>query len=167
MLNPKQRRFAAEYLKDQNATQAAIRSGYSKKTAKQIGSRLLTNVDIKAEIERKLNKYEVTAERVIAELGRIAFSDLGALYNQDGSLKPVHEWPEDARRAVAGVEAEEIFEWDDDAKKRVNVGDLRKVKLWAKPQALEILARHFKLLTDKVEHSGTLTLEQLLGESRQ
>lgn len=52
-LTPKQRRFVDEYLVDLNATQAAIRAGYSLKTAKQIGSRLLTNVDIAAGVAAK------------------------------------------------------------------------------------------------------------------
>jgi phage terminase small subunit len=68
-LNAKQTRFVAEYLKDQNATQAAIRAGYSPKTAKQIGSRLLTNVDVKAAFTAKqtklLDKLELTAESLI------------------------------------------------------------------------------------------------------
>lgn len=154
-VNGKQKLFVAEYLKDQNAGAAAIRAGYSKKSAEQNGPRMLRNAEVKAAItsgiKRITDKCEVTAERVIAELGRIAFSDLGSLYKTDGTVKPVHEWPEDARRAVAGIESEEILEWDDDAKTRKNIGDLRKIKLWSKNHALETLARHFKLLTDKVE----------------
>lgn len=164
-LTPKQRRFVSEYLKDQNGTQAAIRAGYSKKTAQQISSRLLLNVVIRQIIEQKLQKHDITADRVLQELSRLAFSDLRSLYNPDGSLKPVHEWSDDAARAVAGVESEEIFEGA--GQDRKYVGDLAKVKLWSKPQTLEVLARHFKLLTDKVEHSGSISVEQLLAGSRE
>lgn len=52
-LNPKQRRFVDEYLQDSNATQAAIRAGYSERTANQIGPRLLVNVGISAEIAQR------------------------------------------------------------------------------------------------------------------
>ncbi len=61
MLTPKQSRFVEEYLIDLNATQAAIRAGYSAKTAKQQASRLLTNVDVAASVvEAKLERSEVT-----------------------------------------------------------------------------------------------------------
>ncbi|MCT8281763.1 terminase small subunit [Xanthomonas translucens] len=71
-LSPKQQRFVSEYLKDQNATQAAIRAGYSKGTAKQQGSRLLTNADVAAAVNkgqrRVAKKAEVTADSLMAEL---------------------------------------------------------------------------------------------------
>jgi hypothetical protein len=76
-LTPKQERFVAEYLIDLNATQAAIRAGYSADTAKQQGSRLLTNADVAAAVAARQvkvgNKLEITAERVADELSRIAF----------------------------------------------------------------------------------------------
>ena len=78
-LTPKQAQFAGEYLADHNATQAAIRSGYSERTAKQQGSRLLTNVDVRAEIvvlEREQQQadqvdrqYVITRLRHFAEHG--------------------------------------------------------------------------------------------------
>ena len=64
MLNARQRRFIDEYLIDLNATQAAIRAGYSEKTARQIGDRLLTNVDIRTAIDAQLEQIhnEKTAD---------------------------------------------------------------------------------------------------------
>ena len=77
-LTDKQQRFVAEYLIDANATQAAIRCGYHAKTAHVQGSRLLRNVKVKAAIRRAqartLGKLELTAERVLQELARVAFS---------------------------------------------------------------------------------------------
>jgi phage terminase small subunit len=76
-LNTKQLRFIAEYQVDGNATKAAERSGYSKKTAGQIGERLLKKVEIKAAITvaeaQRLAKLDVTVERVRAELAKVAF----------------------------------------------------------------------------------------------
>jgi phage terminase small subunit len=75
-LNPKHRKFIAEYLKDQNATQAAIRAGYSKNTARSIGCELLTNPNIHKAIEsaltRNMDKAEVTAESIIVRLNELA-----------------------------------------------------------------------------------------------
>lgn len=70
-LSPKQQKFASEYLKDRNATQAAIRAGYSKHTAPQQGSRLLTNVEVakavRTDQKRLAKKAEITAESLAAE----------------------------------------------------------------------------------------------------
>lgn len=71
-LNPKQTRFVAEYLIDLNATQAAIRAGYSAKTAEQIGSRLLRNVQVRAAVDagiaKRAGKLEITAEKVLKDI---------------------------------------------------------------------------------------------------
>jgi phage terminase small subunit len=71
-LNPKQQRFVAEYLKDLNATQAAIRAGYSKHTAQEQGSRLLSNAMVAAAVAKGQNKIagklEITAEKVLKDL---------------------------------------------------------------------------------------------------
>lgn len=77
-LSAKHAKFVAEYLKDLNATQACIRAGYSKKTAKQQGSRLLTNAAVRAAVDAKgeklLEKADVTSERIVGEFARYAFA---------------------------------------------------------------------------------------------
>lgn len=77
-LNGRQQLFVLEYLIDRNATQAAIRAGYSEKTAKQIGSRLLTNVDVAEEIQRlgtkTAAKLEITRESIMQELASVGFA---------------------------------------------------------------------------------------------
>jgi len=155
-LTPKQQRFVAEYLIDLNATQAAIRAGYSAKTADVQGPRLLGNVGVAAAIEagqaKAKEQHAITAERVIQELSRIALVDLGRIYNDDGNLLPIKDMPEDARRAIAGVEVDQLFEGR--GEDREMVGVTKKVKLFDKPRALEMLGRHFGLFKDRVEHTG-------------
>lgn len=76
LANKRHEKFCHEYIKDMNATQAAIRTGYSKNTANRIGSRLLSNVDIKARAaelrEAYFNENIMTAQQVEYELTRIA-----------------------------------------------------------------------------------------------
>lgn len=83
----KQRAFVQEYLVDLNATQAAIRAGYSRKTAKQQGQRLLTNVDLKAAIEegkaKRAERTRVDQDKVIRELAKLGFSDMRELAQWD------------------------------------------------------------------------------------
>ena len=112
MLNPtkklsaKQELFVSWFAVDGNATQAAIRAGYSAKTAKSQGQRLLTNADVSfaiaAKQARRFAKVEITADRVLAEMASIAFHDVGKLLNDDGTMKPIGEIDDDARAAIAG-----------------------------------------------------------------
>jgi phage terminase small subunit len=107
-MTPKQTRFVSEYLIDLNATKAAIRAGYSKKTAKSIGQENLTKPDIFARIsacqEILLAKNAITADNVLQELARLAFFDVRDLFAPDGSLIPVHKLSRDAAAAIAGFE---------------------------------------------------------------
>lgn len=83
-LPPKHARFVAEYAKDLNATQAAIRAGYSVKTAASQGARLLTNAKIQAAVAalnaKALAKAEVTVERIVSEFSRYAFAEAPDAY---------------------------------------------------------------------------------------
>lgn len=102
-------RFAQEYVIDLNGTQAAIRAGYAPKSAHVQASRLLSIdkvalrvAELKAAIAKK---YEVTPERVLREVSRIAFGDRRGLYHADGQLKLPHEWDDDTAALVASVES--------------------------------------------------------------
>lgn len=81
-LTEKQKRFADEYLTDLNATQAAIRAGYSEKTARSIGQRLLTKVDIQKYIQERLKerqeRFEITQEMIVNELCKLGFAKIDA-----------------------------------------------------------------------------------------
>ncbi len=155
-LTPKHAAFAREYTVDLNATQAAIRAGYSKASAESQGSRLLRNAKVRAEIDRLLSKraarVEVTADEVLRELKRIALTDIRDAYAEDGHLKKMKDMPEDLARAIGGVDTDEI--WDGYGEERTRVGETVKVKFWPKVQALELLGKHLKLFTDKTEVTG-------------
>ncbi len=153
-MTPKQQLFVREYLVDLNATQAAIRAGYSERTAMQQGSRLLMDVEIAAAVQagmdKRAGKLEITAERVLQEIARLAFFDPSKLYDEQGRPRPVHELDEDTRRAIAGVEIEEVGGGDSPLVRT------RKVKLADKGANLERLGKHLKLFTDRVEISGAV-----------
>lgn len=143
-LNEQQIRFAREYLIDLNATQAAIRAGYSESTARQIGSKLLTNVDIgqliSSGVARVAKKTDITTERILNELARIAF----------GAIKDVAEWTE------SGVSFKPSAELSDDAAATISEisestnehGGTLKIKQHDKIRALELLGKYQKLFHD-------------------
>lgn len=155
-LTPKQKRFVGEYLIDLNATQAAIRSGYSAKRAQEIGWQQLQKTTVQAAIQEAIaereRRTEITQDRVLRELGRIGFSDIRQLFTIDGTLLAPHDWPDDIAAAVSSVEVDELFEGRGEV--RVSIGYTRKVKLWEKNSALEKIGKHLKMFTDKLEHTG-------------
>jgi phage terminase small subunit len=147
-LRPRHARFVQEYLVDLNATQAAIRAGYSAKTAEQAGYRLLRNVQIAAAVregqQAQWAKAELSASRVLEELRRVSLVNIRGLFQADGQLKPVTEWSDEQLAAVASVDIV-IVERGDAPPARVH-----KLRLWNKVAALDTLAKHFGLLTEKI-----------------
>ena len=94
----------------------------------------------------------IDPDRVLREIARMAYQDIGDIYDDAGNLLPIKQWPEDARRAVSSLEV---------VKQNLTAGDgkidvVMKPRPWDKPKALEMLAKHNGLLKDQVEHSGTL-----------
>lgn len=155
-LQPRQLSFVREYLVDLNATKAAIRAGYSERGASVTGVQLLGNPKIKALIDESLQKraerVEVRADDVLRELVRVANADLRKAFNDDGTLKPVREWPDDVAAFISSVESESLYKGR--GRKRQEVGTVKKIKLWPKVQALELLGKHLKLFADRLEHTG-------------
>lgn len=143
-LTPQQALFVAEYVKDSNGTRAAIAAGYAEKNARAQASRLLTQANIQRAVDELVQAASartlITLDRVLRELGRIAFVDPQALQDEEGNIKPLREMPEDVRHAVASIEEEEKFERGEDGEfHRVFK---RKVKLWDKRAALNDLRDH-------------------------
>ena len=101
-------RFVLEYLQDGNATQAAIRAGYSAHSAKVAGCKLMAQPHVRAAVERHQAKMaarlEISAERVMEEVARVAFASLRAVFNTDGTAKRVEEIDADTFAAIASIE---------------------------------------------------------------
>jgi phage terminase small subunit len=155
-LNARQRVFVQEYLIDKNATRAAKAAGYSPKTARMAGHENLTKPYIRDAIDKAmvktLQKAQLRAEDVLAEIRKLAFVDLSQAYKDDGTLLHPKAMPDDVRASLQSVETDEIFAGR--GPNRTKIGHSRKIKLNDKVRALEMLARHFKLLTDITELTG-------------
>lgn len=155
-LTPKQERFVAEYLIDPNATQSALKAGYSKKTAYSIGQENLKKPEIASAIavkqQRIANRLEISAERVLQEIAKMAFMDPRKFFRDDGSPKDITELDDDTAMSLAGMDVLEQFEGSGDERKFV--GYVKKFKLADKGQNLERLGRNLKLFIDRTEHTG-------------
>lgn len=152
-LTPRQAQFVREYLIDLNGTQAAIRAGFSKKTSNEQAVRLLANVSVRSQIDiamaERAKRTEITQDRVLQELSRIAFFDPRRMLNADGSPKPINELDDDTAAALAGMDITEEFEGTGEG--RVFVGYTKKVKVSDKVSALGLAMRHLGMLKDKLE----------------
>lgn len=169
-LNARQQRFVDEYLIDLNGTQAAIRAGYSEKTARQIADQLLSKLDIKQAIQARMKdrekRTEITQDRVLQELARLAFFDIRKLYNEDGSMKTPHELDDDAAAALSGIDVTEEF--DGYGEERKMIGYTKKAKVFDKGTALTLAMRHLGMLNDKMQLSGEtlVTIKDYTGRKK-
>jgi phage terminase small subunit len=150
-LTPKQVRFVQEFLADMNATQAAFRAGYSRKTAYSIASENLRKPEIiqaLQEAQRRLaDHFQVTQERIIQELATIGFSDV-THYGLDDvlHLQPTAQAPQAAMRAIASIKHRVRTIRREEETETVHEVEFR---LWDKNTALANLGKHLGLWRDK------------------
>jgi len=145
-LNAKQSRFVQEYLIDLNATQAAIRAGYSKKTAHVIGAENLGKPKIAAAIadaqSQRSERTGITQDRVLAELAKIGFSDLRRVLSAGGGLLDPQSWDDDTAGAIGSLEVVTRPGSDVDENGNREIEYVHKIKAWDKLSALEKLGKH-------------------------
>jgi len=161
-LSRKMERFCTEFIVDMSVTGAAVRAGYSEKTAAQQGSRLLRKPEVAALVRRlhkeKLDRVDLRAENVIKELATIAFSDVRSLLDSNGQLVPVHLLPDEAAASIASFDVTTAG----NGQTRIS-----RIKTWNKVAALEQLCKHLGLLRpEQHEHLHAVvhfTPDQLRG----
>lgn len=103
---------------------------------------------------------EWSKEMVLRELRRAGQSDIRDVFNEQGAMVPVHEWTDEAARAVASVKVKELTDNMGNV-----IGELKEIKFWDKTKSLELIGKNLKMFTDKTEHSLTKSLEDILAES--
>lgn len=162
-LTAKQKRFCDEYLKDLNATQAAIRAGYSESRASEIGYQLLQKTTVQAEIQKRqadrAERTEITQDMVVKELAAIAFADATdyvqiiekPFIDKDGNEVILPD--------VEITETENLTEWQKKAIAGIKQGrNGIELKLNDKTRALELLGKHLGMFTDKVDLDADMSL---------
>lgn len=158
-LTPKQDRFCREYVIDLNATQAAIRAGYSKKTAGAVGFENLKKPEIAARIAEAVNeankKVGLSADRVFAELSAIGHFDPATIAGKCSKPEDIADLPEEVRKAVAG------WSWDAN-------GNFV-VKIYDKHKSLDLIGKHLALWVERHDHqhSGDFNFNMVLKTNEQ
>lgn len=150
--------FCREYIaNNMNGTKAAISAGYSKKTAREQATRLLSKVHIRQKVDalkaERCKEVDVTAQRIIEELAKMAFANVANIYDDQGRLLPIHEMPEDVAACL-----QEVTEGVD---KEGNVQ--RKYKMADKKATLELLGRYLGMWVDRKEVSQRIAIEADFG----
>jgi len=148
-----QQRFVEAYLLDPNATQAAVKAGYSKRTAYSQGQRLLKHVEVSREIAKRRKEREARSAKsgddVIAELEKLAFTNMTDIleFGPNGvRVKDSDTLPAAVQAAIESVQ--------ESRDKDGNVTSIR-IKLHDKKGSLELLGKHLGVIKDKVEHDIT------------
>ena len=155
-LTPKQQRFVSEYLQDLNATAAYKRAGYKARSdgvAASSASDLLRIPKVAAAIAtaeaERAQRTGIDADRVLAEIAHVAFSDIGQVLDFTGvdpHLRPARDIPEAARRAISSIKVRRTLEGSEADAREVEVTEFR---LWSKSDALEKLCKHLGLYKER------------------
>ena len=168
-LTAQQQAFVEEYLVDLNATQAGIRAGYSKKSARMNVTARMAVPGVAAAIEEALAarsaRTQVAADRVVMELARVGFSDLRRVFAPDGSLRDLTSLDDDTAAAIASVKV--VTRRRPEAGKFAEVEYVTEGKFWDKNAALEKLGRHMGMFRETIDMEGLGDLGSMIETRRQ
>lgn len=161
-LTPKQKIFVQEYLVDLNATQAAIRAGYSQKNADKIGSELLGKTRVAEAIQKAMQdrqqRTEITQDMVVMEAAKLAFFDIRKLFDKDGKPLDITKVDAETAAALVGLDVQDIS--DDDGN---YIGYMKKYKMADKLKALELLSKLLGFFDRQEKQDDGLLLDLIRG----
>jgi len=168
-----QARFCIEYLVDCNATKAAIRAGYSTRNAGARGSLLLqyphVRDGIQAEMKRRLNRLRMTSDSVLEQLSAEVTADMLDILHDDGSIKPVKEWPKVWRQGlISSIESHEVTDAEGNSS-----GSVQRVRFSDRVKRMELIGKHIDIkawdrtvnVEATVQHTISTILSSIDGQS--
>ena len=168
--NIMQEMFVSNLLQGMNQSEAYRQAGYKAKDPANGSIILQRNSKVLARLAFKrgqlAQKLEITEERNLRAMANTAYVDLADFYNEDGSLKNIHDIPKEARMAMAGIEVEEIFEGRGENRRKV--GETKKVRCWDRNKAQENIARilgQFKEDNEQLRQQTVIVFQNSRGES--
>jgi phage terminase small subunit len=160
-LSAKRRRFVCEYLVDQNAKRAAIRAGYSQRSTEVTACRLLRNAKVRAAVEKRLEDHEIKADRVLAELAKIAFSNMADYLTIGPGGRAGIDFSKVSRDEFAGIRELKICRG---ANRRKPSGF--RLSLRHKVHALDLLAKYLGLVGGGNQSGGATEMAAALNQGR-
>lgn len=163
-LKESHKKFCQEYIIHFNGTRAhQTVSDCSRASSEVVAIRWLKNPEIQkylaSIIAKRQERLECKADEAMIECRRIALADVADAFNEDGSIKAIHDIPLDLRRCISSIEIEDI--WEGKGKNKVYVGRLVKIKFWSKDKNIEMLFKHHGLFekdNKQNEKRGTMLI---------
>jgi phage terminase small subunit len=159
-LTAKQQAFVNEYLIDLNATQAAIRAGYSKKTAAEMGAENLRKPQIAQAVaeakEKRSERTQISADYVLMRLKQIDELDILDIYDPElRAVRPLEDWPKEWRTSISAIDISELFDYEDGEKNLAGI--VKKLKFPDKVKNLELIGKHVDVqaFKDRVDTNVT------------
>jgi phage terminase small subunit len=150
--------FAREYVIDLNGTRAAVAAGYSEKSAEVTASRLLRNAKVQKLIDEltaeRAKRLDITADRVLEELGRMAFANMLDYMGVQQSGDAYIDLSKLTREQAAAIQEITVDEYAEGRGEEARQVKRTRFKLADKRGSLKLIGKHLKMFTDKVEHSG-------------
>lgn len=160
-LNKQTEQFCREYITDLNGKQAAIRAGYSAKTAEVKASQLLSLVKVQKKVQELMKareeRTEITGDMVIKELAKLALADIRKLYDGDRLLLP-HELDDNTAATISSFKTKREGDTEE------GFYEIEEYKRYDKTKSLELLGRHFGLFNDKLKIETEFNLEKFVKE---
>jgi phage terminase small subunit len=168
-LTPRERSFVDAYLLRPDAQAAAIAAGYASKSAAVTGHEVLHRPRVAAALvvamERRAERTQVNADTLLTRLAHEVDADMADLFDDQGGLRPVKDWPAIWRKGlIAGVEIEQLFAGE--GQERRVVGSVAKIKMSDRVKRLELLGRHVGVnaFKSRVELEASEPLKQLFQQ---
>jgi len=153
---PKQLRFVEEYLIDLNAEGAAKRAGYHPAYSRELLRKPSVKKAVAERQKAALKTVGLTPERVVEQMGRLAFADIRGLFDEHGNMRAIKDIPDELAAAIASIEIVETK----------TKGRVIKIRMESKSRGCEQLGKHFKLFTEVHEIRGVEDLVRRLLEAR-
>lgn len=166
-MTPREEAFVRHVVDGKAYSEAAVLAGWTDKNARTYAHKIAKRPAVAAAIEATkaaaLHRSTVDAARVLEELARIALADPRNLFDAHGNLKPMTTWTREDAACVSSIDV---------VKRNLTAGDgqmdtVYRVRMWDKPKSLELLAKHFGMLTEKLEIKGDSELVARLAGARQ
>ncbi|HUC40856.1 MAG TPA: terminase small subunit [Gemmatimonadales bacterium] len=158
LLTERQARFVEAYLKTLHVQKAAVAAGYATKNAHAVGEELMQLPHVQAAIAdeqaRRAKRIEVSQDRVLKEIARLAFADIRNIFDEQGHLKNPSELDDDTAATIASIDIVERPATD--AQGEPVLEYVHKVRMSEKTAALTLLCRHLGILNDKIDVTARL-----------
>ena len=162
----KQKKFIAAYVRSMNARASAMEAGYKEHQAQNAAQRLLADRLFREEIERQIQeaneKNLVNREFVVTELARVAGFDPAKMFDANGALLDMGAWPQGASKAIASFDVQELYSGS--GAKKEQIGTIKKVRVWDKLKALELLGKTLMMFREDDPQQGTNQPPRLISE---